>query len=179
MELISEKIFKEFSPITTDTGIADFVPYINIAQMMYIEDLLGPALMTELQTQISAANAAPTAEPYPITPHNRALLRMIAPPLSFYAVYQGLPMQWAKIVNKGLTVKESENSKAVDIKDLAQLRRWIKDDAEYLLTRLVNYMCRCAKNYPLWVPGNYCGGNSCDDSSKNVTADFGIYIPRR
>lgn len=178
MELITEQIFKEYSPITTDTGISDFVPYINIAQVMYIEEVIGPPLMAELQLQIKAANDNPNAVPYPISDHNKALLLMIAPPLSFYAVYQGLPTQWAKIVNKGITVKESENSKALDIKDVAQLRRWIKDDAEYLLNRLVKYLCRCNKNYPLWYPGNYCGGG-CDDTKKSVTADFGIYIPRR
>lgn len=175
-------MFKQYSPVTTDTGVSDFVPYINIAQMMYLENLLGPALMLELELQIQAANALdpeePTPDPYPITPHNQALLKMIAPPLSFYAIYQGLPFQWAKIVNKGLTIKESENSKAVDIKDLGQLRRWIKDDAEFLLTRLIKYLCGCAVNYPLWSPGNYCGGG-CGEEKTKITADFGIYIPNR
>lgn len=178
MELISEQMFKQFSPITTDTGIADFVPYINIAQMMYIEEVLGPALMDELQLQIKEANDHPNAEPYPITPHNQALLKEIAPALSFYACYQGLPTQWAKIVNKGLTLKQSENSQAVDIKDLGQLRRWIKDDAEYLLKRLIKYLCRCAKNYPLWRPGDYCGGG-CGEQNKKPSSDFGIFIPNR
>lgn len=178
MELISEEMFKQYSPVTSDTGVADFVPYINIAQMMYIEEVIGPQLMAELELQIKTATEYPDLIPYPITPNNQALLKMIAPPLSFYAIYQGLPMQWAKIVNKGLTIKESENSKAVEIKDLAQLRRWIKDDAEFLLTRLIKYLCRCAINYPLWVAGNYCGGG-CGEEKKNVTADFGIYIPER
>lgn len=171
-------MFKQYSPITTDTGVEDFVPYINIVQMMYFEELLGPALMAELESQIKAATVIPTPVPYPITPHNQALLKMIAPPLSFYAIYQGLPFQWAKIVNKGLTIKESENSKAVELKDMAQLRRWVKDDAEFLLNRLIKYLCRCAGNYPLWVAGNYCGGG-CSEEKTNVTADFGIFIPNR
>ena len=105
---------------------------------------------------------------------------MIAPALSYYAVYQGLPFHWAAIVNKGVTIRESENSKGVDIKDIAQLRRWLKDDAEELLRQLVEYLCECAANYPLWQPGNYCGGCGCDgNKGGSVPFDAGIFIPRR
>jgi hypothetical protein len=35
--LINEEIFKENSPIKDDTIITKFVPYLSIAQKMYIE----------------------------------------------------------------------------------------------------------------------------------------------
>lgn len=175
MELISEPLFKEYSPVKTDTNIEDFVPYIGIAQAMYINKVLGKPLLSELESQIKAAQENPNAEPYPITPENKALLRMIAPALSYYAVYQGLPFHWAAIVNKGITVRESENSKGVDVNDIAQLRRWLKDDAEFLLRQLIDYLCECGANYPLWKPGGYCGG--CEP--KKTDLDAGIYIPKR
>jgi hypothetical protein len=177
--LISEELFKENSPIKEDTVISKFVPYIGIAQRIYLKDLLGPALIEELQTQILEAQVEPTPDPYPITEANQALLVMIAPPLSFYAVYQGLPFHWASIQNKGLTLRESENSKAVDSKDLAQLRRWIKDDAEVLLKQLVDYLCDCGASYPLWSPGNYCA-TGCNGTKNSATPlDAGIFIPKR
>ena len=177
--LISEALFKENSPIKDDTIIAKFVPYIGIAQRMYLDKLLGRALVEELQAQIKAAQVEPTPDPYPITEHNQALLQLIAAPLSFYAVYQGIPFHWAAIINKGITVRESENSKAVDIKDIAQLRRWLKDDAEFLIGQLVEYLCECGENYPLWKSGDYCG-KGCDGSTtNNLPFDAGIYIPTR
>jgi hypothetical protein len=106
----------------------------------------------------------------------------LAPALSFYAVYQGIPFHWAAIVNKGITIRESENSKGVDIKDIAQLRRWLKDDAEYLARNLVTYMCGCTEKYPLWKPGaGYGCGCGCDgdNGSKAVPLDAGIFIPKR
>jgi len=137
-------------------------------------------LVEELQDQIKAAQDNPDADPYPITPENQALLTLIAPPLAFYAVYQGIPFHWAAIINKGITVRESENSKAVDIKDIAQLRRWLRDDAEELLRQLIDYLCECGGSYPLWKPGKYCGGCGCDgDNGLNVTFDAGIFIPKR
>lgn len=178
MELITEELFKEHSPIKTDTNIEDFVPYIDIAQRLYIDKILGKPLLSELEAQIKAAQADPTPDPYPITPENKALLKMLAPALAYYAVYQGLPFHWASIVNKGVTIRESENSKGVDIKDIAQLRRWLKDDAEELLRQLVAYLCECKTNYPLWQPGGYCGGG-CNDTKQNIPFDAGIYIPKR
>jgi len=178
--LISEALFKENSPIKEDTIISKFVPYINIAQRMYLDKVLGKPLVEELQDQIKAAQDNPDADPYPITPENQALLTLIAPPLAFYAVYQGIPFHWAAIINKGITVRESENSKAVDIKDIAQLRRWLRDDAEELLRQLIDYLCECGGSYPLWKPGKYCGGCGFDgDNGLNVTFDAGIFIPKR
>ena len=177
--LISEELFKENSPVTYDTVITDFVPYIGIAQKLYFNKLLGSALVEELQTQIAAAQVEPAPPTNPISVANRALLVQLAPALSFYAVYQGLPFHWASIVNKGLTLRESENSKAVALNDVAQLRRWIKDDAELLLKQLVDYLCDCQATYPLWSPGNYCTTNCNGKTNSAIPLDAGIFIPKR
>lgn len=174
--LINEDLFKAYSPVKEDTIITDFVPYIGIAQKLYIEDILGRPLIEELQDQIKAA----TEDNGEITPDNQALILKVAPPLSFYAVYQGLPFHWASILNKGVTIRESENSKGVDIKDIAQLRRWIKDDAEELGRDLIEYLCRCKDKYPLWQPGRGCGcGEKDNNGSASSPFDAGIFIPKR
>lgn len=182
IQLISEALFKEHSPVKEATLIGKFIPYIGIAQRLYIDRVLGAALVKELKDQIKASQVTPTPTPYPITDNNKALLQMIAPALSFYTVYQALPFHWAAIVNKGITVRESENSKAVDIGDIAQLRKWIKDDAETLLAELRDYLCGCKTNYPLWSPspGYGCAeGGGCNGDPVDNIYDFGIYIPRR
>lgn len=179
--LINEELFKENSPIKEDTIITKFVPYINIAQKMYIERILGKPLTDELKDQIKTASRQ-DATGEEISPENQALILKIAPALSFYAVYQGLPFHWASIANKGITLRNSENSDAVSVKDIAQLRRWIKDDAEELGRDLIEYLCECKESYPLWKPGKGCG---CDPSwnggegSKVSPLDAGIFIPKR
>lgn len=177
--LINEELFKENSPVKDDTIITEFVPYINIAQKIYIERILGKPLTDELKLQVKAASK-PGATGDEITPENQALILILAPALSFYAVYQGLPFHWAAIINKGITVRESENSKAIDIKDLAQLRRWVKDDAERFALDLVEYLCRCRSRYPLWQPDKGCGcGGDTDEGTAHTEGDFGVYIPKR
>lgn len=175
--LINEELFKENSPIKEDTVISKFVPYIRIAQKLYIERILGTPLTNELKQQIQAASL-PDATGEEISPANRALILKIAPALSFYAVYQGLPFHWASIVNKGLTKRNSENSDAVNADDLAQLRRWIKDDAEELGRTLSDYLHTCKDSYPLW---NDTGNCSCGRAENRAADDLdaGIFIPNR
>lgn len=172
--IINEELFKLNSPIKDDTSIGKFVPYIIMVQGMYIKPLIGIPLYEELQTQIKAASVVPPPAVNPITPANQALILEIAPALSFYAVYQGLPFHWASLVNKGVTILESENSKGVDIDDIAQLRRWLLDDATRLMGLLRSYLGGCSL-YPLYKPDD-CG---CDTAAHQTPLNQGIYIPQR
>ena len=165
--LINDKLFRLHSPITGNADLTEFVPYLSIAQELYVSPLLGESLMSELKTQI-AANA--------LTEINSSLVLKIAPALSFLAVYQGLPFHWASIVNKGITIRESENSKGININDVAQLRQWIRNDADVFLRLLTDFLCAEQNNYPLWKPDkNYC--SPCHKSS--MILDGGFYFPKR
>ncbi|MBB4036982.1 hypothetical protein GGR21_002896 [Dysgonomonas hofstadii] len=145
LPLINEKLFKQHSPVTSSTDITEFIPYIHIAQELHMLEILGQPLAEELSGQIETNS---------LTPENSELILKIAPALSFFAVYQALPFHWATIVNKGITIRESENSKGVDIKDLAQLRLWIKNDAEILKKQLITYLEKNRDKYPLWAPAD-------------------------
>ncbi len=153
--LINEKLFKLHSPVTSNTDITEFVPYIYIAQELHIAEILGLQLTEELSEEIDNNN---------LSPENSELILRIAPALSFYTVYQALPFHWATIVNKGITIRESENSKGVDIKDLAQLRQWIKNDAEILRNQLIAFLEANRDKYPLWTYNDKCGKEEKFDS---------------
>jgi len=173
--LISEELFKEYAPIKGDTIITKFVPYTILAQKMYIRKIIGIPLYNELQTQIKAASVDPAPDPNPISPANQALLIEIAPALAGFAVYQGIPFHWASIVNKGITIRESENSKGIDVNDVSQLRRWLKDDAEQWATYLAEYLKGCAAEYPLYTPPT----SGCGCATGNDIFESGIFIPKR
>lgn len=169
--IINEELFKLHSPVTANVDIEEFLPYICIAQELHIEPVLGEPLMTELKEQIMSNT---------LTEHNSSLIVKVAPTLSFYTIYQALPFHWATIANKGVTIRESENSKGVDVKDIAQLRRWVKDDADLLKGQLVDFLCKCRTNYPLWRPLNT---NCCDDiipeGSASKSFDSGFYFSKK
>lgn len=166
--LINEQLFKQHSPVTSATDITEFIPYICIAQELYIEPVLGSCLMDELKKQVVENN---------LSVANSDLIIRIAPALSFYTVYQALPFHWATIVNKGITIRESENSRSVDIKDIAQLRRWMLNDADILRNQLAAFIQKHKDDYPLWKPEQQF---SCDCSEENGgrhTFDSGFYFP--
>lgn len=166
--LITEDLFKLHSPITGNTDLVEFIPYLAIAQELYVTPLLGESLISELKNQI---------EKNELTEKNSELILKIAPALAFYAIYQGLPFHWASIVNKGITIRESENSRGVNIQDIAQLRRWIKDDAEIFVNLLIRFLSDNKKDYPLWKPKNAC----CADQNHTANGSFdsGFYFPDR
>lgn len=173
--IITRQLFVDNSPVRSDVVINEFLPYIEIAQKIYIAPLLGYPLYTRLQEDVVAASLPPPQN-VPLTPETQALIVKIAPALSFWAVYQGLPFHWASIVGKGLTIRESENSRGVAVDDLAQLRRWLRDDAQLLTKYLTDYLCECQATYPLWVAGDRCG---CGCGDKPSSWDAGIWIPKR
>jgi hypothetical protein len=156
--IINEDLFKKHSPITDNTILNEFLPYLSIAQELYIAPVLGDALMEELSAQTTANS---------LNVNNSRLILKIAPPLSFHAVYQALPFHWASIVNKGITIRESENSRGVDVRDIAQLRRWIKDDAEALMNQLIGFLNKYRNDYSLW--------RSTDSAKEKF--DSGFYFP--
>jgi len=164
--LINESLFKLHSPVTSATNITEFIPYICVAQELYIEPVLGEPLMIELKQQISGNE---------LTASNSDLIVRIAPALSFYALYQALPFHWAAIVNKGVTIRESENSRGVDIKDIAQLRRWMLNDADILRNQLIGFLQKNKDNYPLWQPKDGCGQFA--KGSDKHGFDSGFYFP--
>lgn len=168
--LITEGLFKLHSPVTAGTDITEFIPYICVAQELYIEPILGESLMNELKKQITDND---------LTTVNSDLIVRLAPALSFYAVYQALPFHWAAIVNKGITIRESENSKSVDIKDIAQLRRWMLNDADILCNQLISFLQKHKSDYPLWNPQSGCGKKQSSEGSDKQDFDSGFYFPPR
>jgi hypothetical protein len=141
--IISEELLRANSPITPGTAISEFVPYLPVVQLMYIEPVLGIALTEELKTQVSTNS---------LTPLNHALILEIAPPLAYFVAYQAIPFHWKDIVKRGVSIKESENSKGVAMDDLVQLRNWLRADSEMLLKQLVAYLYEHWESYPLWYP---------------------------
>lgn len=168
--LITENLFKQHSPVTYNTDITEFIPYICIAQELYIEEILGEPLLSELKEQVAENN---------LTAENSDLILRIAPALSFYAVYQALPFHWASIVNKGITIRDSQNSKGINSKDLAQLRGWIKNDADTLRNKIIDFLCKCKSNYPLWRPKNDCCNKIIKEGSAQRDFESSFYFPHK
>lgn len=63
------------------------------------------------------------------------------------------------------------------MKDVGQLRQYLKDDAQTLTQQLIDFLCACKVNYPLWMPDIDCGckcNNKDEFGSSKLKYDSGI-----
>ena len=160
--IINETLFRANSPIKEDTIITKFIPYIVLAQKLYIRPILGDTLLTEIQLAIKTASES--VPPGELPANLAAIVTEVAPSLSLYAIYTGLPYHWAAIQNKGVTLFNSENSDAVSLADINALRSWIQKDAERFAVMLTEYLHKC---------GNVTPGESCRENPR-PKINFGV-----
>ncbi len=122
-------------------------PSIEIAQELYIKELLGTALYDQLETQIEGST---------VTPANETLLRdYIAPCLSKYVYYLALPKLMYKVENISVVKRKTDTADAIDFKELNFIRQIAKYEAEFFCTKLSRFFCANSSTYPLYnSPGN-------------------------
>lgn len=172
--LINEKLLKSYSPISDNVDVTDIVPFISIAQEIHIKPIIGEILENDLKKNIKANT---------LSSDYSALIVKIAPALAYWTIYEALPFHYMKIVNKGVTTLQSENSSSPSYKDISQLRANVQNTAERLELELIKFLCECNDKYTLWNPDN----SSCCDSiiTKNENGkvgksfDSGIYMKKK
>lgn len=152
--LISEELLKLYSPISKNVGIDRIFPFIHLAQPYYIQPILGKPLMEELQEQIEEDN---------LTPENKALVLKIAMPLAMWTAYLAVRGLGYSFTQKGVTKEDSENSKALDEKEMGQYILSLKNQAEMAQELLIAYLCGCRELYPKWRPLVECHCNKYEE----------------
>lgn len=145
--LIDEDLLKMYSNITRNVGVDKVIPFLNLSQPFYIERILGTALMYELQLQISENT---------LTELNKALILKIAPALALWTDYLAARSLTYTVTQKGITLEESENSRSINEKELAEFIHSIREQAEMATELLIKYLCNCADSYELWKPEEPC-----------------------
>lgn len=156
--LINDELLKQFSPIPLDTLTEDFTSFILVSQELYIKPILGDALYNELIEEICDNN---------LSTENSELIIKIAPALSYLTIYSALPFLWAKIMNKGITILNSENSSSINIEDVSQLRDWLFDISNSYLTILKEWLDANKSIYPLYRPTTLEIANNFISFTKN------------
>lgn len=170
--LISEELLKLYSPISKNVGIDRIFPFIHLAQPYYIQPILGKPLMEELQEQIEEDN---------LTPENKALVLKIAMPLAMWTAYLAVRGLGYSFTQKGVTKEDSENSKALDEKEMGQYILSLKNQAEMAQELLISYLCNCRDLYPKWRPLVECHCNKYEPTegdNHRIFKDL-IYFPNK
>jgi len=168
-----------------EQNVEDYIltPNIYRAQQMEIQQILGTPLYEDILTKVSGD----TLNAVELT-----LVRdYIFPCLVEYALYYSLPSIWSKLENSSVINRNPENAQSVDLKSLQYRRNDIKNSAEFLATRIVNFLCDQSNSFPLYTSNSndlypahriYDSGIVFDDNliyqPYNVDIDFGKYQDR-
>ena len=168
--LIDEELLKLYSNMTRNVGVDKILPYINLAQPFYIEPILGTALMVELQIQIDTDT---------LTDENKGLILKIAPALALWTDYLAARSLTYTVTQKGITLEESDNSRSINEKELAEFIHSIREQAEMATELLIKYLCQCQETYPLWKPSEECLCSKYQDNEGSAENHFKslIYCP--
>lgn len=119
---------------------------ISIAQDLYILPIIGSGINDELRTQIGAST---------LSVLNTTLLSTyIVPALRYWVLYELAEPMTYKFTNKSIVKKKSENSEAIDFKDLMALKDKFMNIAQWYTERLKFYLIQNEASHPLYFnPG--------------------------
>lgn len=180
--LLSTDQLKLYSEIEQNVEDNVLTPNIIRAQEIEIQQILGTPLYQDILTKVSGStlNAVETT-----------LVRdYIFPCLVEYSVYYSMPSIWSKLENSSVVNKQPENNNVVDLAGLKYRRQDVKNSAEFLATRIVNFLCDQSNSFPLYTTSSndlypahkiYDSGIVFDDYFEripNAEIDFGKFYDR-
>lgn len=170
--LIDEYNLKLWSPISKNVSIDRIFPFVTLAQEFYLSDVLGLPLKEELQHQVEEDN---------LTPENKALMIKIFPVLGFWTSYLALRSIAYTSSQKSLVKEHSDNSEALNDKEVAEYLLQLKNNAEQFTEILIKYLCHCSDLYPLWKPSKPCLCDKYNDGEGSNEREFHnlIYFPNK
>lgn len=146
------------------------IPSIRIAQDQHILTILGSGIFEELKTQISSNT---------LTANNIKLLEeYVQPTLASWVITQMLPSLVYHLQNKGIQIKNSDNSESATKDDIIFLQEQYENSAKSYSQLLINYLRRNNADYPLYYnPGGSYGTQI--DSRYGVVSEYfsGLVMP--
>ena len=123
-------------------------PFIDVAQSIHLKGLLGTPLYEALLADVVYNSGLDT---YTATdPDLNNLLDKARPSLSYWVGYEAMPFLWARITNKGLVFKSSENSGPVSKDDMYELRKNFSNWAENYDNDVLTFIRKNLSLYPLF-----------------------------
>lgn len=162
--IISEAYLKDYSNINKNVDMTILTPALQDAQDLYIHPLLGTKLFTEIITQVGTNT---------VSSLNKTLLdNYVIPCLMHYAKMESLPDMKYRLMNKGVMIKNSENSTAADLQEIQYLMDREKNKAEVFAERTTKYLRKNNASYTLYYQNvNY---DEIKPNRSNISS--GIYV---
>lgn len=172
--IINKKFLAQYSvlPIPSNYNYDEVMNYVDIAEKIWLLPILGWDWYNELEEQVknntvSEANAT-------------ALTEAIWPYLGFAVAYEALPSLMYHVSEVSITKGHSDNSDALDLKELTYYQQHIRNQVEVRKDFLKQWICQHLEFFPLAIPCN-CGCDCCNNGAKlsEPNANYQLYTTYR
>lgn len=161
---IDDQYLKDYTPIGQNIDPLQVYPFVETAQDMYIQDLLGTPLYMDLTYKLYLGTTFSQLE--------WTLVELCSKALAYYTVYLAVPHLAIKIRNVGVARATSDNTTPSTMEEMRYIRNEVKDMAEFWAERTVIYLNNYASLYPLYRTS----GSHPDMSPSNGQYDSDIYL---
>lgn len=166
VDFININSIKELSLIDENVDTKLLAPTLTMVQDLYLQKILGTPLYDDFKTKIIADD---TLNTYPT--YKALLVDYIKPVLIYYVCMNSLYAIRYRLMNKGVLVKNSENSSPADSIELKVLKDEFRNIAESYAELLTKYLKENTATFPLYDDTTETGMNA---ASTNYTTGIDL-----
>jgi hypothetical protein len=156
--LIGRKELVRYTPLSGNIDTDKIIQYIEIAQDIHLQELLGTDLLEKLQADIIASS---------LSGRYAEVAELCKPVLSHYSFMEFLPFAQYIIGNKGLFKHTSENATEASSNEVVAMKEKSRDTAQFYAKRLIDYLCAHSNELPEYL------SNTDEDVNPRRSRPFG------
>ena len=157
--LINREDLIKKTPLSGNLDLDKIISYIETAQDLHIESLIGTQLLNRLKTDIVAGTLSGL--------YQTLVVDYIKPVLVQYTFLEYLPFAQYTLGNKGIFKHTSEASSLPSVEEIDKMKEAARDTAQHYAKRLNDYLEYNSELYPEYLD------NTEEDIRPNRNPVFG------
>jgi hypothetical protein len=140
--MIDDTYLKDNSPLGKSIDVDEIYPFVEQAQDIHIQDVMGTPLYNELSWVIYSSGTFSAIQLDAVNIASKALC--------YWSVYMALPHLYLRIRNAGVVKANSEDTVNSDLTEMKYLKEEMSNLAEFWNQRLINFLCDNSSSFPLY-----------------------------
>lgn len=149
--LVSETKLKNFTTLHQNLDVALLTPMIYLAQELHLQPVIGTKGYDYYMNLVKSVQLSGGT----MSPADRIMLEdYIAPIVIWGAYYECIPEIWARKMNKGIVVGNTEQGNAIDLKGMQYYRDNAMSKYQFYIQRLLDRVQAYSGDYPWFYSYN-------------------------
>ena len=161
---MTEDYFKDHSILNENVDWTLVQPIMIMVQDRYIQSILGTNLFDEIADEIQAVN---------VSANNETLLNLyVRKCIIWYVLSELAPILKYRFQNKGVMVRNSENSQPANLEEIQDVAARFKNNAEWYGERITDYLKENSDTYINYYNGTITGDDILPNSTNFTSSLF-------